>query len=115
MSSLTHKEAQNWAVFSHLAGLIGSLATSIAFGGAAGALVVWLLKRDASEVVDRNGREALNFQVSLLLWGFLSHFIGMGGIAHTVLYVFAVAFPIQAAIAVSRGEEHRYPLTIRFF
>jgi uncharacterized Tic20 family protein len=115
MSSLTHKEAQNWAVFSHLAGLIGSLATSITFGGAAGALVIWLLKRDASEVVDRNGREALNFQISMLLWIAIAAWSVVGVVAIPLLHVLAIVFPIIAAVAASKGENYRYPLTIRFF
>ena len=114
MSSLTNKEARNGAVFCHLGGLVGSLATSITFGGAAGALVVWLLKRNESEVIDRNGREALNFQISMLLWIAIAAWSVVGVVALPVLAVLNVVFPIIAAIATSKGEEYRYPLTVRF-
>ena len=113
MSSLTNKEAQNWAIFSHLGGLIGSLIHAIPFGGIAGAAVVWLLKRNESEVVDRNGREALNFQISMSLWFALAMWSGIA-FAVPVLAALHLAFPVVAAIAASKGESYRYPLTVRF-
>ena len=118
MQSMTTKEAQNWAMFCHIGGLIGSLVTSITFGGAVGAVIFWLLKRGDSEFVDRHGREALNFQLTMLIFALLIIplcFIVIGFFLLPVLLVIGILFPILAAAAASRGENYRYPMTIRFF
>ena len=115
---MTTKEGQNAAMLCHLGGLIGSLITSITFGGAVGAAIFWLLRRDASEVVDRHGREALNFQLTMLIFALLIIplcFIFIGLLLLPVLLIVGILFPILGASAASRGEDYRYPMTIRFF
>jgi uncharacterized Tic20 family protein len=85
--------------------------------GFLGPLIIWLVKRDDSAFVDHHGKEALNFQLTMLLaWfgAFLASLILIGLLAIPVLLVAQVLFPILAAVAANRGELYRYPMTIRF-
>jgi uncharacterized protein len=118
MQDLSSKDAQNGAMFCHLGSLIGSLVTSITFGGAVGALLFWLIGREKSAFIDAHGRESLNFQLSMLIYAVATVmlcFVGVGLLLLPVLFVIGILFPILATAAASRGEHYRYPLTIRFF
>jgi hypothetical protein len=118
MQQLSSKEAQNWAMYTHLGGLIGSLLTGVTFGGGLGALIFWLIKREESSFVDAHGREALNFQISMLIWAILTAllcFLLIGFLLIPVILIMSIVCPILAMGAASRGEHYRYPLTIRFF
>lgn len=90
-----------------------------------GPLVVWLLRRDDA-VVEPHAREALNFQLSLIIYFAIGIVVGiialvtLVGIPLAVL-IFAflgvlllaeVVFAILASLAASRGEFYRYPLSI---
>lgn len=117
MQQLSSKEAQNWAMYTHLAGLIGSF-VGVNIGGVLGALIFWLIKRDQSDFIDTHGREALNFQISFLIWTWVTAalcFLFIGFLLLPVVIIAGIVLPILACGAASRGEHYRYPLTIRFF
>ena len=113
-------ESRNWAVIAHLSA-IAAMFVALAF---LGPLVVYLIKKDSDPFVRDQAAEALNYQLSWLLYGFL------GGIVLVLLIVLVVGLVliplaiaagiawlvliIVAALAASRGERYRYPLTIRF-
>jgi len=121
MNHLSSKEAQNWAMYTHLGGLVGSFATGItgtSLGGPLGALLFWLIKRDQSDFVDAHGRESLNFQINLLAWFWLGVFLTPLLIGIPILIVagiMGIVCPILGCAAASRGDHYRYPLTLRFF
>lgn len=90
--------------------------------GIVGVLIIWLVKKDQSRFVDHHGKEALNFQLTVLVASFglvvigLLTFVGIF-IAIPVVWVIAIGalvFEIIACMAANRGEWHRYPMTIRF-
>ena len=56
-----------WAMTAHLLGLIGYLGNGI--GSVIAPLILWLVKKDSLPVVDRHGKEALNFNISVLIYG----------------------------------------------
>ena len=58
-----------WATFCHLAALTPLL--GIPLGLILGPLVVWLIKKDESLFVNRHGKAALNFQISMILYAAL--------------------------------------------
>lgn len=106
---------RNWALVAHLSGL--ALYTGIPFGNVLGPLVVWLLKKDDSSFVADQAKEALNFQLSLVLYtviAFVMLFFLVGFLAFPVLLVAHIVFSIVAAVQASEGKLYRYPLTIRF-
>jgi hypothetical protein len=110
-------EARTWIVGCHLAALLGLVLPS--FGALVGPLAVWLLKKADDPRIDANGREALNFQLSILIYswalgviGALTLFIMVGFLI--LVGLFGLVLAIVAAVKASNGEDHyRYPLTIR--
>jgi uncharacterized protein len=114
----------------HNLGLLAHLSAYAAFVGLppfVGPLVVWLWQRDRDPFVEAHAREALNFNLSVLIYavvgGVVAAFvavltfgIGMFVVIPAVV-VFAVAWfvlVLVAGLAAGRGERYRYPLTIRF-
>src|SRR5690348_2962020 len=59
------KDAQFWAMLCHLSALTMYFT---AIGGILGPLVVWLVKRNDYPIVDDQGKESVNFQISMLLY-----------------------------------------------
>jgi len=109
------REARNWAMACHLAAL--ALYVGIPFGNIFGPLLVWLLKKDQIPVVNDQGREALNFNISMTLYTvvcFLLVFFLVGIPALMVLPFIHVLLVVIAASRAANGEVHRYPFTINF-
>lgn len=88
-----------------------------------GPLVMWLVKREEHPFLDHHGKEALNFQVSMLMYGIVGFVLaivtfGLGLLvvipAAIVLGLVWLVAPIIAAVKASNGEGFRYPVTIRF-
>ena len=108
---------RNWAVAAHLSALIGFVGIPTFIGP----LIVWLVKRD-QPFTNEHGREALNFNLSLLIYVLVAGVIALVtlGLALFVLIPLGIAvfilwlvFLIQGAMQASRGQSYRYPLTIR--
>ena len=93
------------------------------FTGFLGPLVIWLVRKDQSPFVDHHGREALNFQITLMLV-----MLALGGVTFILMFVLvgillvpllvaiplvALVFEIMAAVAAQHGDWHRYPFNIR--
>lgn len=97
----------------------------IPLGNIMGPLVVWLLRRDYLPAVDKHGKAALNFNISITLYmlvgaaisvalmlvliGFLLIFVVIGG-----LFVLWIVATVIAASKAGSGEFWEYPLSIRF-
>ncbi len=98
---------KNIAVITHLAGMLFSI-----FPG----LIVWLLKKDDSAYIADQAKEALNFQITILLAYFVSSvlaFILIGFVLMGIIWMINIIFCIVAAIAASKGESYRYPFALR--
>lgn len=81
-----------------------------------GPLIVWLVKKDQSGYLDRQGRELRNFQLSFLLYGFLSFLLCFILIGIPLLIGVGVATVVLTIIGIvnaSEGKVYRFPLTIR--
>jgi uncharacterized protein len=108
------KEEQNWAMACHLVALSGFI---IPFGNVLGPLVVWLIKKDTMPLVDQHGKEALNFQITVLLAVIISAllvFVLIGFLLLIVVGLGALILTIMAAVKVSNGElNYRYPFALR--
>jgi uncharacterized Tic20 family protein len=112
---LSEKDERMWAMFCHLASLAGY--TGIPFANILGPLIIWQIKKGQSPLVDDQGKESVNFQISLTIYvlvGLLSLCIGIGIIVLPALGIFDLVFTIIAAVKANQGEMYRYPLTIRF-
>ncbi len=99
----------------HLAGLLGSILFTI--GNIAAPLVIWLIKKEDHPFIYEQGKEVLNFQISMTLYFWISGilcFVLVGFLLLPVLAIFEIIVVIIAAIKASDGEPYKYPLTIRF-
>jgi uncharacterized Tic20 family protein len=108
------KEEQNWAMICHLSALAGFV---IPFGNLLGPLLVWLVKRAEMPLVDANGKEALNFQITVTIAMAISGllmFVLIGFVLMPFVVIGALVLTIRAAIKVSNGAlDYTYPWTIR--
>ncbi len=112
--ALAPKEERTYAMFCHLGALAGFF---IPFGNIIVPLVLWLIKKDASPFVDRQGRESLNFQISMLIYTLVSALlilVVIGIFLLAALWIFNLVIVIIAGVRAESGEEFRYPLSIRF-
>jgi len=110
------KDARLWGMLCHLAALVTLL--WIPLGNILGPLVVWLIKRNDYPFVDQQGKESLNFQVSMTIYMLVAVVLTFICIGMPLLIGLAVAdlvLVIIASVKISNGEEFRYPCTIRFF
>jgi len=107
-------EEKNWAMGVHLAGLAGLL--GIPFGNVLGPLIIWLLKKDEMPFVNRAGREAINFQISMTIYFFIGgilYFILIGFLVIPLLILAYLVLTVVGAIKAKDGEHYRYPFTLR--
>ena len=87
------------------------------FTGWIAPLIIWLIKKDESRFVDQQGKEALNFELTLMIGfvaGALTTCILIGFFILAAVQVVNIVFGILSTIAVNKGEPYRYPLCIRF-
>jgi uncharacterized Tic20 family protein len=108
-------DARTWALLCHLSAFAGLLGNGI--GYLLGPLIVWLIKRQEHPFIDEQGKEAVNFQLTMLIVFVLSLILScvLIGIPMLIaLGILEIVAPIVAAINASNGQHFRYPLTIRF-
>lgn len=103
-----------WAGLCHATALVAYL--GIPFGNIIGPLIVWLIKKSEIPFVDDQGKESLNFQISILIYALISAvliFAFVGFFLLVAVALFHVVATILATIKASQGIAYRYPLCIR--
>ncbi|WP_411832572.1 DUF4870 domain-containing protein [Pseudoxanthomonas mexicana] len=113
-------EERQWAMFAHLSALVGLI---IPFGNLLGPLVVWLVKRDTMPFVADQGKEALNFQITVTvvcvvlgIAAFILSFVLIGFLLFPVIALVGLAALVLAIIAgikANEGTAYRYPFSVR--
>jgi uncharacterized Tic20 family protein len=114
MAKMDENQEKTWGMFCHLAALAGFI---IPFGNIIGPLIIWLLKKDESPYVDQQGKESLNFQISVMIYLIISAILIIVVIGVFLMIGIGIAtliLIIVAAIKANNREEFEYPLTIRF-
>ena len=121
-AGMAEKDIRLWSMLCHLSALAGLAIPSL--GSVLGPLIVWLIKRNDHPTIDKQGRESLNFQISILIYTWVLVVIGIPTTFILVGFVFlgfsvlvglaGLVGAIIGAIKTSNGESFRYPLTIRF-
>jgi len=110
------RDARQWAMFCHLAGLAGYIAWIV--GNIVAPLIFWQLKKDEHPFIDENGKEAVNFQISMSIYALVSAALMplfcVGVPLLIAVGIVDLVFLLIAAIKANNGEHYRYPLTIRF-
>lgn len=103
------KDACTFAMLAHLLGAII---------GFIGPLIIWLVKKDEHPFVDDQGKEALNFQLTLLIAYVAVSVLsvvtcGIGALLYPVVILLQLIFGIMGAVKANNGEAYRYPMSIR--
>jgi len=109
------KQVHLWGMFCHLAALLGFI--GVPFGNIIGPLVVWLIKREDDPFIDEQGKESLNFQISMTIYGVVAAllvFVVVGIVLLIAVGLADLILVIIASVKTSNGEYYRYPCTIRF-
>ena len=108
------KEERNWAMFCHLVAFTGCV---VPLGNIIGPLMMWLLKREEWLLVDDQGREALNFQISWTIYFAVSIvlcFVLIGLLLVPLLLLTNLILVVRATVQASEGVRFRYPGTMQF-
>ncbi|MFY0255782.1 DUF4870 domain-containing protein [Chitinophaga sp. 30R24] len=132
---MNQRDERTWGTLVHLGGLIG-MAVLPSVGNIIGVLILWLIKRSESVFVDDQGKEAINFQITLSILGVVLNIIrgalmGLRSLTNFwthsdiftfswswsnmfgVVWVINIVFSIIAAVKASNGISYRYPLSLR--
>ena len=102
-------ESRNWAVLGHLSAFV----QFIGIPAFLGPLVTWLVRKDDPFAADQ-AKEALNFNLSILVYLILSVVTIVGLILLPIILIGWFVLTIVAAVNASNSVAYRYPLTIRF-
>lgn len=108
------KDEKLWATLCHLSALIGFVFPIV--GNIVGPLVFWIIKKDEMPLVNINGKESLNFQISMSIYAILATPLVLVLIGIPLLFMVAftdLVMIIMASVKTSEGTPFRYPLTIR--
>ena len=107
------KEEKTWALFCHVSAFAMFI---FPFGNILAPLIIWLIKKDEMPLVDDQGKESLNFQISITIYLLIAGILTLLIIGIPLLIaigIFDIVMIIIAAIKANEGEKYRYPLTIR--
>lgn len=107
------KDAKMWAMLCHLSALSAFI---IPFGSVLGPLIVWQIKKNEYPIVDDQGKEALNFQITTMIAALISFvliFVAVGIVLLIAVGIASLVFTIIAAIKANNGETYRYPFALR--
>jgi uncharacterized Tic20 family protein len=104
---------RNTAVAAHLSTFAGLV---VPFGSVIGPLAVWLTRRHRDPFIDQAGREALNFGISIAIYGSVLLVAALMLVGIPLLVGGVIAWVVLASLAAakaSQGQPYRYPLTMR--
>lgn len=105
-------DERTWAILVHASAFAGFF---VPFGNILGPLVVWLIKREESQFVDANGKQALNFQMTwtaIIVFALLSLVVGVGLVLVPIVALAWVILVVLATVRASENEVYDYPLTV---
>ena len=107
-------EERTWGMLCHLTALSGLI--GVPFGSILGPLIIWLIKKDEMPFVNDQGKESLNFHISLIIIAIcLTPTICLAGIGIILLIglgVFALVMIIIASVKANQGVAYRSPFAM---
>jgi uncharacterized protein len=113
-TSTSSRDVRTWNVLCHATALAGFFVPWA--GHILGPLIVWLAKRNDSPEIDENGKESLNFQISMLIYNVIAGVLCLvliGFVILAILHILNLVLVIVASIQANEGKFYRYPITIR--
>ena len=106
-------DEKNWGMYCHLAGFAGLL---VPFGNVLGPLLIWIIKKEEYPFVEVEGKEALNFQITVSIAGLIAGLLSVVLIGIPLLIaigILAIIFMIKAVMETNEGRPYRYPFNLR--
>jgi len=113
-AAVPSKDERTWGMLCHLSALSGFV---IPFATIIAPLVIWLIKKDEMPFVDDQGKESLNFQITMFIGFIISLilvFVFIGFLLMVALGIYDLVMVIIAALKANEGIQYRYPYTLRF-
>ncbi|MEB0043823.1 MULTISPECIES: DUF4870 domain-containing protein [unclassified Pseudomonas] len=107
------REVRQWAMFCHFSAFLGMW---FPFGSLIGPLILWQVKRETDPFIDAQGKEALNFQITVAIASavcYLLMFVLIGFALLGLVLIGALVLTIIAGIKANEGLPYRYPFTWR--
>lgn len=109
---------RTYSMFIHLVGLLSMIEVVTSVASLIAVCVLWMIRRHDSPFLDDHGREALNFQISLLVWFVIGIILTPIGVGILIIFpglaLLRLIGCVRGAIAAHRGEFYRYPMCFRF-
>ncbi|SVB65017.1 uncharacterized protein METZ01_LOCUS217871 [marine metagenome] len=107
------KDERTWAMLCHFSAFTGLI---FPFGNFLAPLIIWLIKKEELPFVEDQGKEVLNFQISMTIYLLISGIlciilIGIPIVIGLVIFCFIIT--IIAAISANDGKTYRYPMNLR--
>lgn len=105
--TVPNNDDKNIATVTHLGGTVFSFIPG---------LLVWALKKDDNAYIADQAKEALNFQITVLIAQFVAGVLAIiliGFVLMGIIWLLNIVFCIIAAISSSKGETYRYPFCLR--
>ena len=90
----------------------------VPLGNVIGPLVLWLIKKPESALVDRHGKAALNFQISSTIYLIVMALLVIVVIGFVLLPLYAIFWFVMVIVATVRAADDKDPgylLSIPFF
>ncbi|MCZ6500082.1 MAG: DUF4870 domain-containing protein [Gammaproteobacteria bacterium] len=112
-SSPMSSDERMWGMLCHLSALTGFLS---GIGFILGPLIVWLLKKDQYSFVDEQGKEALNFQITMFIAAIACVLLVLLLIGVLLLWILGIVNFVMIIIAViesNNGVHYEYPFSLR--
>jgi len=107
-------EDRNWCMFIHLSQFCNYI---IPIAGLIAPLILWLMKKDRSALIDLHGRIVMNWIITefiLAIVFVILCFVLVGIPLLLGLLVVSFVFPILGAVKVQNGETWIYPFSFKF-
>ena len=106
-------EVRQGAMLCHLAAFLGFV---FPFGSVVGPLILWQMKKEKDAFIDDQGKEALNFQITVAIAWMACIVLAFAVVGFFLMFALAVAtivLTIIGSIKANKGIPYRYPLTWR--
>jgi uncharacterized Tic20 family protein len=106
-------EVRQWAMLCHFAAFFGLI---FPFGNLLGPLILWQIKKETDPFIDAQGKEALNFQITVAIAAmicFLLMVVIIGFPLLVLVGVGALVLTVIGGVKANDGIAYRYPFTWR--
>jgi len=115
LASEIDSEQRTWALGAHLSPLLGFV-VPVPFFNILAPVIVWFLKRETMPFVDDQAKEAINFQITVLIAAFISGVLTLviiGFFLLVAVIIYSLVMMVLAAKAAQEGKHYRYPICLR--